>query len=197
MKISDFIEKLKINQSRTNKVFDDCYFSILERRRLLMDRWSSLSSGSLEMILKKEQTRYERMSIQEILSHHISKHCSFHFFFLTADVQEFGMNVLIFGLTIPLNSDRPGVEAPPSERRSQVGTISVCSSVMSDRMMKSRPQRLNGHWPDSSSSWLQPTQRETTWEWIYWKRFKMCIIRSNPFGFVMNAKHLKYLLTSA
>lgn len=58
MKISDFIEKLKINQSGTNKVFDDSYFSILERRRLLMDRWSSLSSGSLEMILKKEQTRY-------------------------------------------------------------------------------------------------------------------------------------------
>lgn len=27
--------------------------------------------------------------------------------------------------------------------------------------------------------------------------FKMCIIRSNPLGFVMNAKHLKHLLTSA
>lgn len=52
------MEKVKINQSRTNKLFDDCYFSILERRRLLMDRWSSLSSGSLDMILKKEQTRY-------------------------------------------------------------------------------------------------------------------------------------------
>lgn len=153
-------------------MFDDCYFSILERRRLLMDRWSSLSSGSLEMILKKEQTRYERMSIQELLSHHISKQW-----------------------TIPLKSDQPGVEAPPSERRSQVGTISVCSSVMSDPMMKRRPQRLNGHWPDSSSSWLQPTQRETTWEWTYWKQFKMCIIRSNPFGFVK--RHLKHLLTPA
>lgn len=168
MKISDFIKKLKINQSRTNKVFEDCYFSILERRRLLMDRWSSLSSGSLEMILKKEQTHYERTSILQILSPHINKQCSFFFVLLTLRSLEW--SVLIFGWTIPLNLDRPGVEAPPSERRSQVGTISVCSSVMSDRMLKRRPQCLNGRWPDSSSSWLQPKQRETTWAWTYWKQ---------------------------
>lgn len=177
MKISDFIE---INQSGTNKVFDDCYFSILERRRLLMDRWPSLSSDSLEMILKKEQTRYERMSTQQILSPHISKHCSF--FFLDCWGSGVWNEVFWFmGELSPSNSDRPGVEAPPSERRSQVGTTSVCSSVMSDRMPKRRPQRLNGHWPDSSSSWLQPRQRETTWELIYWKQSLKCALSDrNP-----------------
>lgn len=118
-------------------------------------------------------------------------HNDMRLFLLWVSVRIVEWSVPILGQIIPSHQSLPGVEAPPSGRRSQVGTVSVCSSVMLDPVMKRRLQSLNGHWPDSSSSWLQTRQRETNWEQTAWEQFKMYINSLNPLWVMVNNKSLK------